>query len=169
MHESNPDEYPTTTNEIINHCNSRCLLYQPISSVVKNTAIRSVILVLIILSNVIFTGCKKKAEPATIGATEVSAYFLTPTNGEIIKMYSEVSIEGRIDCKDLMSGWKISIKSKSSGETLSEFQDVYEQTYFAFHHHWFPTTAEEVIITIEALDKNLNPLSSDSVTVTIIE
>ena len=68
-----------------------------------------------------------------------------------------------------MSGWKISIKSKSTGEILNEYQDIYEQTYYIFHHHWSASQTGELIITIEALDSNLNSLSNDSVTIDIVE
>ena len=129
----------------------------------KNAVIKTFISVLVILSNVVFVSCKKNEVPAVIGVTEVSTYFLTPSNGDKIRLNSEISIEGRIDCKDLMSGWKISIKSKSTGEILDEYTDIYEQTFYTFHHHWLALQTGEFVITVEALDKDLNSLSQHSV------
>ena len=112
--------------------------------------------------------CKKEVSFAEVGTTEVSFVFLSPTAGEIVNGSQEVSIEARIDANAMMSGYRITISNNETGEIMERLDDLYEQTQYTVHHHWYPNPSEvvSVKIVLEALDKNMQALGSDSIQIT---
>jgi len=112
-----------------------------------------------------FFSCKKEAPYATQDtANEIEITFNSPLGGSVATIGNELNIEGLIDGEELMGGWSVHI-TNASEDSLICYQDLYEQTQYLFHYHWFPTIADtgDITVTISALDKNHNVLISKSV------
>ena len=116
----------------------------------------------------IFIGCEKEVSPAIVGSTEVSIVFNSPTHNQTLNGSSEVSIEARIDANELMSGYRVIITDKKNGDVLDTIDDLYEQTQYIVHHHWYPSINEPTVveIKIEALERNLLVLEEGVIDVT---
>lgn len=116
----------------------------------------------------IFASCKKDEPYAEVGITEVDIVFASPVADETINGSQEVSIEARIDANAMMSGYRITISNSKTGEIMERLDDLYEQTQYIVHHHWYPSPSETISITIdlEALDKNMQTLDAGSIQIT---
>ncbi len=114
-------------------------------------------------------GCKKDIPDAVVGETEISFSWQSPTSNSIIHISEEVHVDGIISANAMMGGWRASIVRSSTGEIMSVYEDLYEQTQYMFHHHWYtsPSDTGEMYIIVEALDKNINVLDSDTIRITI--
>ena len=112
--------------------------------------------------------CKKEVPYAEVGTTEITIVFSSPVAGETTNGSQEVSVEARVEANAMMSGYRVTITNSSTGELLDSIDDLYEQTQYMVHHHWYPSTSQvvPVNIKIEALDQNMGVLGSDSLQIT---
>jgi hypothetical protein len=116
------------------------------------------------------SSCKKNNTYAIPGITAVEITFLNPVNGGTFNVLETLSIDGRIDADAKMGGWRVQIKDLETDEIVDEFIDMYEQTQFTIHHHWFPTVSPDtpIEIIVDALDNGQQILGTKSITLTSI-
>lgn len=122
----------------------------------------SYILSIIVIGSLL--SCKKEAPYAEAGITEVTITFNSPESNATYQTGTEVNIEGLIDANAMMSGWKLQIVN-DIGEITECSEDLYEQTQYLFHYHWFPAVSDtgSFTITVSALDKDKDIIGSESI------
>lgn len=115
----------------------------------------------------ILPSCKKEPPLAEVGQTEVEIVFINPKANQTFLCSSQVSLEARIDANAMMSGYRITISNAETGDVIDTLDDMYEQTQFIVHHHWYPDVSQSttVQIKLEALEQNLHILGADSITI----
>lgn len=113
--------------------------------------------------------CKKEVPYAEVGSTEVEIIYTSPLDGETVDGTQEFSVEARIDANAMMSGYRVTITNSNTGEILDEVEDLYEQTQYLVHHHWYPNINEitNVSVIIEALDQQMAILGSSEIKVNL--
>ncbi|MDX2360249.1 MAG: hypothetical protein QNK23_05555 [Crocinitomicaceae bacterium] len=112
--------------------------------------------------------CQKEVQEAEIGSTQVDIVFTSPTYGSTFNGSGEISIEARVEADAMMAGYRVTITDKKTGEIVDTIDDLYEQTMYMVHHHWFPSVHESTIyeVKIEALEKNLLVLGENTLDIT---
>jgi len=115
-----------------------------------------------------FLSCKKEVTYAEAGTTDVSILFTSPEPGTTVIGTQEVSVEARIDAEAMMAGYRVTISDASTGEVIDKVDDLFEQTQYFVHYHWYPSMSAttEVGIRIDALGRDGQSLGWDELTIT---
>lgn len=113
------------------------------------------------------SACKKEIPYAEEGKVTVTITFNNPKEGQKIATGEEVHIEGIIDADAVLSGWKTTVISVPSGDTLDLHEERYEQTQFIVHHHFLvpQMNTNQLQITIDALGANFTSLGHKTIVV----
>lgn len=112
------------------------------------------------------SSCKEEVPYAVKDVSEIEIQFQSPEAQSTWSAGNEIHVEGIIDADAMMGGWSISIAS-DTGEEISYYRDVFDQTQYLFHYHWYSAQQDtgNIVITVNALNQNQEVLKSKSVSI----
>ncbi|MFT6503713.1 MAG: hypothetical protein ACJASQ_003851 [Crocinitomicaceae bacterium] len=123
-------------------------------------------LIFIALASIVLTSCKKEVETyAVAGVSKVDIIIQNPVQGELISGTETLSIEGRVEANELMSGWSIKITNADNDNIIGEYEELYEQTLYIIHHHWEPNvpSGTNLKIEVQVFDQNKDILAESTI------